>query len=101
MNVSAAIADSPLRQASRVKETMRAVKGSLGHSSYKMFGAETGMDKRARMGHFRLLEKTPGTFSFSHATQLLAFQQTQTMILGHVQLLGAWFDQDTGVALEP
>jgi hypothetical protein len=43
---------------------MRAVKDSLGHSSYKMFGAEIEMDERAWRGHFRLLEKTPGTFSF-------------------------------------
>jgi hypothetical protein len=28
-------------------------------------------------GPFRPLEKTPGTFSFSHVAQLLAFQQTQ------------------------
>ena len=30
-----------------------------------MFGAETGMDERAWMGYFRLLEKTPDAFSFS------------------------------------
>ena len=58
------------------------------------------MNERAWRGHFKLLEKTPGTFFFSHATQLLTFQQTQTMVFGHVQLLGVWFDQDTGVALE-
>jgi hypothetical protein len=39
--------------------------------------------------------------SGQHATQLLALHQTQAVILGHVQLLGSWFDQDTGVALEP
>jgi hypothetical protein len=58
------------------------------------------MDERAWRGHFRLLEKTPGTLSFSHATQLLALHQTQAVILGHVLLLGSWGNQDTGVALE-
>jgi hypothetical protein len=33
---------------------MRAGKGSLGHSSYKMFGAEVGIDERAWRGHVRL-----------------------------------------------
>ena len=37
--------------------------------------------------------------SSQHATQLLALHQTQAVILGHVQLLGSWFDLDTGVAL--
>jgi hypothetical protein len=36
-----------------------------------------------------------------HATQFLALHQTQAMILGQVQLIGSWIDQDTGVALEP
>jgi hypothetical protein len=39
--------------------------------------------------------------SGQQATQLLALHQTQAMILGQVQLIGSWIDQDTGVALEP
>jgi hypothetical protein len=36
-----------------------------------------------------------------HATQLLAFYETQAVIADHVQLLRSWKNQDTGVALEP
>ena len=39
--------------------------------------------------------------SRQHTTQFFTFYETQSLIVGHVQLLGSWIDQDTGVALEP
>ena len=36
-----------------------------------------------------------------HATQFFALHEGQSLIPCHVQLLGSWGNQDTGVALEP
>ena len=48
----------------------------------------------------RLGSDSEAMTSRQHATQLLTFHETQSLIVGHVQLLGSWIDQDTGVALE-
>jgi hypothetical protein len=47
----------------------------------------------------RLPDGSETRSSGQHATHLFVLLQTQAVIVGHVQLLGSWFDQDTGVAL--
>ena len=54
----------------------------------------------ARGSLYRLSHRSETMAGRQHATQFFALHETQSLIVGHVQLLGAWFDQDTGVALE-
>lgn len=55
----------------------------------------------ARGSLYRLSHCSETMACRQHATQFFTLHEVQSLILCHVQLLGSWNDQDTGVALGP
>ena len=71
---------------------------TIGDRRRPMAGEFTRQGARRSLHHLSRRSKTRACRQ--HTTQFFALHETQSLIVGHVQLLGAWFDQDTGVALE-
>jgi hypothetical protein len=57
--------------------------------------------QRARGSLYRLSYRSKPLACRQHATQFFTLHEGQLLIPCHVQLLGSWGNQDTGVALEP
>ena len=90
------------RLARLVRPALRPLMGghrSIGDRRRPMAGAFTRQGARRSLHHVSRHSKTRACRQ--HTTQFFAFHETQSLIVGHVQLLGSWIDQDTGVALEP